>query len=893
MIQSIFARLRQRRRLLLRELIVLACALALGLGYSRWNADSYLPSLDGNVYSMLALEDSLLMVLSSGNRNSLVRIDHAGTLLNYMDTADGQAFQYLESDGETVYAILSYEKGGETLQRLVALSLDNTAMRARSLTELTTLRGAPAGVIWEEIYLPAESEGTGEPEEGGAATEIRALTLSGLDGQGQSFLAHVDLETGRVGFETILPGESVLFLKYIADGHYVWISQDRKAGQYQNGAWQRDILAGLSDTPLHISTCGTRCFISDSISGDVFEIFPESAPARFRQGEDFIGGSGFRYRQLEVYTTYQSQSGNVRLVGLCAAEDGGVIAGEDYSVRELHTGALRLRMLWQHGWLAVLVFWAVLAALVESVFSILHSPRLSVRLLLCQVLAAAVLLGGVTAVQYHSFQETVREEAYQKLRLIGGSLATVLSSSEEPGDSASVELAVHRLERQVSMAMDGQDREYAICVVWDTDLGPVIASDSASPAGYLLEDVKSRDYVSAVSHALRQGKGLLERIQTDTSCDYLYAQPFSQGGRAGCIAISQNEEVLLAGQAKFLQRLLPLLAVCPLLFLALAWITRRLLRPLDEIQRALEEFYTRGSGGQMQLCGMPHTELYEVGRVFNQLSIQTRVQFNELKSINGAYARLVPDCLLRMLHKDSVTELSAGDHAPVNGALLILIPRGFSPDRTSLDRMTGLAAERIAQSGGMLVDYDEGLYALTALLPEAEHARSCARDCLEQLEQNRMPVMAAVLSETVDLGVFGGDSLLYSLAVSKDMRRKQAALERALDFDALVVENTRAGRTGLRLLGWDNGMELYEDPACRPSDWQSRWRETAGTWEKALRLFRERDFPAAMRLFAKVLRRMPEDKAARWYLFRCDTLRDSAAQDGDTGLLFDWGEGWP
>ena len=30
--QSIFARLRQRRRLLLRELIVLACALALGLG---------------------------------------------------------------------------------------------------------------------------------------------------------------------------------------------------------------------------------------------------------------------------------------------------------------------------------------------------------------------------------------------------------------------------------------------------------------------------------------------------------------------------------------------------------------------------------------------------------------------------------------------------------------------------------------------------------------------------------------------------------------------------------------------------------------------------------------------------------------------------------------------
>ena len=478
------------------------------------------------------------------------------------------------------------------------------------------------------------------------------------------------------------------------------------------------------------------------------------------------------------------------------------------------------------------------------------------------------------------------------LRLIGGSLTAVLSA-EEPSDHESVEAAVDRLERQVSMAIAGQEKEYDICVVWDAAPGPVIASDSTVPAGYLLEDIKSRDYVSSVFHALRQGRSALEHIQTDTSCDFLYVQPFSQGDRTGCVAVSQNENILLAGQAKFLQRLLPFLAACPLLFLALAWITRRLLRPLDEIQRALEEFYTRGSGGQMQLCGMPHTELYEVGRVFNQLSIQTRVQFNELKSINGAYARLVPDCLLRMLHKDSVTELSAGDHAPVNGALLILIPRGFSPDRISLDRMTGLAAERIAQSGGMLVDYDEGLYALTALLPDAERARSCARDCLEQLEQNRMPVMAAVLSETVELGVFGGDSLLYSLAVSKDMRRKQAALERALDFDALVVENTRAGRTGLRLLGWDNGMELYEDPACRPSDWQSRWRETAAFWEDALRLFRERDFPAAMRLFAKVLRRIPEDKAARWYLFRCDALRSSQARPSDTELLFDWGEGRP
>lgn len=875
--QTIRKWLRQKRRLLLRELIVLICALVLGLGYSIWRADTYMPSIDGNIYSMLALEDSLLMVLSNGSSNSLVRIDHNGTLLNYMTTKSGQAFQYLESDGEMVYAILSYEKDGAALQRLVSLSLENTVMRAKVLTELTNLYGAPAGVQWREIYLiPSED---GPP----------SMKLAGVDRQGRGWMARWDMSTGHAGFEEILPGESVLFLKYVEDGHYAWISRSKEAGQYINGVWQRDLLAGASDTPLHISTCGTRCFISDSISGDIFELLPDGSAIRQRQGGDNIGSSGFQYRELEVYTTYLNAGGTVRIVGLCAAENGSVIAGEDWSISSLHLGGLRLRMLWQHGWPAVLITWLILVALTESVCLILCSPRLSVRLLLCEVIVAVILFTSVTAVQYRSFQETIREEAYQKLRLIGESLAASLPPESSANDEL-VSQAVDRLEQQVSAAMAGRAKEYDTCVIWDTEYGPVIATDDTFPEGYLLEDVKSREYLSVVSRAIDQGGGILERIQTDTSRDYLYAQPFSLDGRTGCVAVSQDEAVMLAGQAKFLQRLIPILAACPVLFLALVWITRRLLKPLDEIQRALEEFYTGGSGGQMLLDDMPRTELYEVGRVFNQLSIQTKVQFNELQSINDAYVRLVPDCLLRMLHKRSVTQLHAGDYASVAGGLLILIPRDFSASWESLDRLSGLAAEPIAQSGGMLVDYDEGLSALTALFPQADHARSCALGCLQQFAQNGMPVMAAVLEETVELGVFGSDRLLYPLAISRDMRRKQAVLERVLDFGAPMVQTGRTGRNDLRLLGWDGGTEFYEDPVCHPSDWQSRWRESAGLWDHALRLFREMDFPAAMRLFAKVLQLMPEDRAARWYLFRCEALRDGAHKSPDTGLLFDWEE---
>ena len=875
--QTVFTWLRRRRRLLLRELIILFCALALGLGYSLWQSDTYMPSMDGNIYSMLALDDSLLMVLANGNRNSLVRIDHTGTLLNYANTKNGQAFQYLESDGETVYAILSYEKDGAALQRLVSLSLKNAVMRTKVLTELTSLPDAPAGVEWREIYLVSGEDGA------------LSIKLAGLDKQGRGYLAHWDVPAGRARFEEILPGESILFLKYVEDAHYIWVSRDKRVGQYLDGVWQRDLLAGVSDTPLHISTCGTSCFLSDSVSGDIFELLPDGSAVRRREGGHRIGSSGFQYRELEVYTTYLNPDGAVRIVGLCAAGNGSAIAGEDWSVRTLRLGMLSLPIICQHGWLAALVFWVILSTLVESVYLILRSPRLSVRLLLCEAAVAVILLTSVTAVQYHSFQETIQEEAYQKLRLIGGSLAASLSSGDRP-DSELVDTAVGQLEHQVGMAMGGYGSEYEAGVYWDTGYGPVIASDSALPEGYLLEDVRSREYVSVVSQVLRQKSAVLKRIQTDTSYNYLYAQNFFMDGHTGCVAVSQDEEVMLSGRAEFFQSLLPILAACPILFLALVWITVRLLRPLDEIQRVLEEFYTDGSGGQMRLDGMPHTELYEVGRVFNQLSIQTKVQFNELQSINDAYARLAPDCLLNMLHRRSVTQLKAGDHTTVEGGLLILIPREFSVSWVSLNQLAGLAAEPVARSGGMLVDYDEGLRALTALFPQADHARACALDCLARLEQARTPAMAAVLEKTVELGVFGCERLLYPFAVSKELRRNQAVLERVLDFGAPLVQTGRAGRTDLRLLGWDGEMEVYEDPACRPSDWQSRWHASAGVWEDALRLFHEGEFTAAMRLFAKVLRLMPEDMAARWYLFRCETLRDSTFRQPDTGLLFDWEE---
>lgn len=881
--------LKRRQCIIIRELIVLLCAFVLGMGYSYMKSDIYVPTINGNLYSMLAGEDGLFMILSESENNSLVYVDANGKLLNYAETQRNQSFHDFEVSGDTVYSILTNYENRKPHQLLVSLSLKDTDMRPKTLLDLTALPYAGGfDIMWETIYLaPAEEESP-------------ALRVVGVDESGQGYLLKWDIVTGDTDCTPILEGEKLYALKYVADGHYVWINQDKQVGQLIDGVLQRNVMQNESSTPYHISTYGTQCFISDSVTGNIFELHPSGKATLFHAGEEAIGISGFYYQQLEVFTTFQNTDGSIGIVGLCTGSEGHVIASETQTLTELHTGALWLSMIWKHGWFIVLNIWIVLVVLVEVARGILRSPRLVIRLTLCDLVITLLLVSSATFVQYRSFQQTITEHARQNLQLVGGNLAFILNTDVSM-TSEEVSEIVGNLRQRANTAMIGgltnsikdvsiveDKKDFSINVIWDTPDGPIIGYDESIPNGYLVSDVKSGGYLTAVTDHFKAGGSTLATVQNDMNTDYIYLQAFSQAGQSGCVTVTQPEEVVLAGQTSFLQRMLLVLLTFPLFFLARILITRRLLSPMKVIRDSLEEFYTCGGGNQMDLDEMAHTELYEVGRVFNQLSIQTRTQLNTLEAINDSYVRMVPNCLLQMFHKQDVVSLTAGEHVTVDGALLLLIPKKPARNAELLERLAQPAAEQIAAHGGLIVDYDESLGSLTALFPKAAQARSCAKTSLLEFDVNGIEVMIAVLQEETVFGMFGAEALMLPLVVSHHLHRKQGVLALLSKFSAVLVQSGQSDVTGLRLLGWDGDQSYYEDPAFRPAEWRTQWREASGLWGEAMELFRSRDFVGALRKFARVLRVMPGDTAARWYLFRCESLRGGKIHEPDTGLLFDW-----
>lgn len=858
---------------------IMAVSLLVGLGYSAVRAQSYRPTLAGNVYSMLSSGDDLYMVLSSGSNNSLVRLDRSGKVGSYCVTRRNEAFRYLEVSDGTIYAILDTHSGGKTVQSLVRLSSGQASMRRSELARLDHLDGVPPDITWQELYVP-------EPD---SPDIIRAV---GADANGQAYMLRWDLRAQKAEYEPILSGERVLHLKYVQEGQFVWIDRTGHVGQLIDGVYQRDLLAGCAQTPQHISTCGTRCFVSDSVQGDIYEIKPDGSASRYRAGGDLIGGTEFRYQDLELFTTHEDEAGMVHILGLCEGGAGSVVAGEHFSVRALSYGTLALLLLWQHGWRAAFAAFGVLLALFCAIWQIACSRRLLVRLVLSEAVLAMLLLSAMTAVQYRSFQQTLQQDAEEKLRLIGANLAETLARGDVRSESE-IAQAVDALYAQLNHAAQetGGQQRAEVGVSVQTDYGPAVAYDEDAPAGYLLEDVKPRAYLELVRGVIGGGNSALTRVESDVETHYVYAQRYAQAETAGCVTVLQSEDALLAGRGSFLYRLLPVLAACPLVFAVLVLASWRLLRPLGTIRAAMEEFYATGGGNQITLLGMARTELYDVGLTFNRLSRETRTQFNALQTINGAYARFVPDCMLDFLHKTTIQQVSPGDSAEIDGALLVLTPRHAVRDAEGLSRFVSCAAGAVQAQNGIIVDYDERMGALTVLFRSAQSARLCAQACLDAFDAAECGVCAAVHADRLLFGVFGSPLLVLPLAVSQVTARLLAAVDRLNTFGAGLVISGAPEETGLRLLGWDIGS-FYEDPAYRPPAWQAEWRRARPLWEQAMACFAAHAFEDATRLFSGFLHRFPDEPAAKWYLFRCETLRGTRrTQQADLGLLYDWKEG--
>jgi len=84
-------------------------------------------------------------------------------------------------------------------------------------------------------------------------------------------------------------------------------------------------------------------------------------------------------------------------------------------------------------------------------------------------------------------------------------------------------------------------------------------------------------------------------------------------------------------------------------------------------------------------------------------------------------------------------------------------------------------------------------------------------------------------------------------------------------------------------------VRIFEEFSADPLEIQDGKRRTLGSFEEATRLFANREFARAKTLFEQVLEELPEDKASKSYIARCDRyLNQDLPEDWDGALDFDF-----
>ena len=83
-------------------------------------------------------------------------------------------------------------------------------------------------------------------------------------------------------------------------------------------------------------------------------------------------------------------------------------------------------------------------------------------------------------------------------------------------------------------------------------------------------------------------------------------------------------------------------------------------------------------------------------------------------------------------------------------------------------------------------------------------------------------------------------------------------------------------------------VKLYEVLDACPNRERMAKLQTKEKFEQALQLFYQYDFYLARSTFSELLRELPEDRLAKWYLFACEKrLNEAHGEAVDCGLHYD------
>ena len=274
---------------------------------------------------------------------------------------------------------------------------------------------------------------------------------------------------------------------------------------------------------------------------------------------------------------------------------------------------------------------------------------------------------------------------------------------------------------------------------------------------------------------------------------------------------------------------------------------------------------------------------------------------NKIRKVNyskfltfEAYYRFAPKNIERLLNKESITEVTSGDVTKLQGTMAMIStvgPRSGSEEEIGrLNRLIALIGRYQEEKDGVFISNDGALSMLRFLfMDQNKNTLNSAVDFLRELAEQEAARAKSVPRTTILLhyssfvyGVAGTaqQSSTFLVSPETDEIEHFAAWFREHGL-RLVISDTVREREHydgqLRYIGYiqmtgsGKKMDMYEVLDALDVREREKKRAVCERFSQALELFYQHDFYLARSAFSDILKELPTDEIAKWYLFTCET----------------------
>jgi len=284
---------------------------------------------------------------------------------------------------------------------------------------------------------------------------------------------------------------------------------------------------------------------------------------------------------------------------------------------------------------------------------------------------------------------------------------------------------------------------------------------------------------------------------------------------------------------------------------------------------------------------------------------------NELYHVNKAYERFIPPEFIKLLHKQSITEVSLGDYAECEMTILLADIYGLTQlsgrqtPQESFDIINaylGKMEPLVGKYHGFINKYIGNT--IMALFPRsANDALDCAISMCEKLtEHNEMLQEAGY--QPIQIGIGLDTDMMMIGTVGSLNRMDGTVLADAVSFATRVEELTQTYLTNLLLtentyqklddkeryhirfidiLANKNDKKqefsnIYEAYDSNDEEQVILKTETCAEFEQACHLYQKKEFTQALNMFNNVLAINPRDKTTQAYCDKCQTPEQVARE---------------